>query len=113
MGLWLIQECRRDWQKAGQSLSWNDIVEEAKKAEPFRSIIEPDYGEFFAGGRMVEKIQDLLPQDEPAGARDRRPDRAVHLRISRTQIPLGIRASRGDQGPAHRYAEHRRRRLPE
>ena len=57
MGLWLIQECRRDWQKAGQNLSWNDIVEEAKKAEPFRSIIDPDYGEFFAGGRMVEKIQ--------------------------------------------------------
>ena len=59
MGLWLIQECRRDWQKAGQILSWNDIVEEAKKAEPFRSIIDPDYGEFFAGGRMVEKIQDF------------------------------------------------------
>ena len=57
MGLWLIQECRRDWQKAGQSYSWNDIVEEAKKAEPFRSVIDPDYGEFFAGGRMVEKIQ--------------------------------------------------------
>ena len=57
MGLWLIQECRRDWQKAGQSLSWNDIVEEAKKAEPFRSVIDPDYGEFFAGGRMVEKIR--------------------------------------------------------
>lgn len=59
MGLWLIQECRRDWQKAGMNLSWNDIVEEAKKAEPFRSIIDPDYGEFFAGGRMVEKIQDF------------------------------------------------------
>ena len=38
-------------------LSWNDIVEEAKKAESFRSVIDPDYGEFFAGGRMVEKIQ--------------------------------------------------------
>ena len=57
MGLWLIQECRRDWQKAGQSYSWNEIVEEAKNAEPFRSIIDPDYGEFFAGGRMIEKIQ--------------------------------------------------------
>ena len=57
MGLWLIQECRRDWQKAGQSYSWNEIVEEAKKAGPFRSIIDPDYGEFFAGGRMIEKIQ--------------------------------------------------------
>ena len=34
-------------------------MEEAKKAEPFRSIIDPDYGEFFAGGRMVENIQDF------------------------------------------------------
>ena len=57
MGLWLIQECRRHWQKAGQDLSWDDIVEEAKKAAPFRSVIDPDRGEFFAGGRMPEKIQ--------------------------------------------------------
>ena len=40
--LWLIQECRRDWQKAGQKLGWNDIVEEAKRAEPFRTIIDTD-----------------------------------------------------------------------
>ena len=59
MGLWLIQECRRDWQKAGKNYSWNDIVEEAKTAEPLRSVIDPDYDEFFAGGRMVEKIQDF------------------------------------------------------
>ena len=30
---------------------------EAEKAEPFRSIIDPDFGEFFAGGQMIEKIQ--------------------------------------------------------
>ncbi len=59
MGLWLIQECRRDWQKAGKNYSWNDIVEEARTAEPLRSVIDPDYDEFFAGGRMVEKIQDF------------------------------------------------------
>jgi len=59
MGLWLIQECRRDWKKAGLDLSWNDIVKEAEKAEPFRSVIDADYGEFFAGGDMVRKIQDF------------------------------------------------------
>ena len=59
MGLWLIQECRRDWQKAGQRLSWDEIVELAKQAEPLRSIIDPDYGEFFAGGQMVQKIQNF------------------------------------------------------
>ncbi len=57
MGLWLIQECRRDWIKAGTKYSWDEIVQEAKKAEPLRSIIDPDFGEFFAGGNMVKKIQ--------------------------------------------------------
>ena len=57
MGLWLIQECRRDWIKQGENLSWNDIVVEAQKAEPLRSIIDPDYGEFFSGGSMEKKIQ--------------------------------------------------------
>jgi len=57
MGLWLIQECRRDWIKSGKKYSWDEIVCEAEKAEPFRSVIDPDYGEFFAGGDMVAKIQ--------------------------------------------------------
>ena len=57
MGLWLIQECRRDWMKAGKKYGWDEIVAEAEKAEPFRSIIDPDYPEFFAGGNMVAKIQ--------------------------------------------------------
>ena len=59
MGLWLIQECRRDWIKAGTKYSWDEIVQEAKKAEPLRSIIDPDHGAFFAGGNMVAKIQEF------------------------------------------------------
>ena len=58
MGLWLIQECRREWMAAGNRYSWNDIVDMARKAEPLRSIVDPDYGPFFAGGNMVEQIQD-------------------------------------------------------
>lgn len=57
MGLWLIQECRRQWQREGLQLSWDDIVAEAEKAEPFRSVIDPDFGEFFAGSNMVDKIR--------------------------------------------------------
>ena len=59
MGLWLIQECRRDWERQGRKYGWNEIVTEAQGAELFRSIIDPDYGEFFAGGDMVRKIQDF------------------------------------------------------
>ena len=58
MGLWLIQECRRDWIKQGHKYSWDEIVAEARKAEPLRSIIDPDYGRFFAAGNMEKKIQD-------------------------------------------------------
>lgn len=66
MGLWLIQDCRRDWIKSGRKYSWDEIVQEAEKAEPFRSIIDPDYGEFFAGGDMVAKIQKFCADtDQP------------------------------------------------
>ena len=57
MGLWLIQECRRDWIRQGKKYSWDEIVTEAKAAEPFRTILNPDYTDFFAGGNMVSKIQ--------------------------------------------------------
>ena len=72
MGLWLIQECRRQWIKEGTKYSWDEIVALAKEAEPLRSIIDPDYGEFFAGGNMVEKIKKFCynygePVPETAG----------------------------------------------
>ena len=59
VGMWIVQECRRDWIKAGKKLSWDDIVAEAKKAEPLRSIINTDAPEFYAGGNMEKKIQDF------------------------------------------------------
>ena len=58
VGMWIIQECRRDWQKQGIDLSWDAIVEAAKAATPLVSIINPDAPEFYAGGNMVQKIKD-------------------------------------------------------
>ena len=59
VGMWIVQECRRDWIKAGKKLSWDEIVEEAKKAAPLRSIINTDAPEFYVGGNMEKKIQDF------------------------------------------------------
>ncbi len=59
VGMWIVQECRRDWNKAGKRLSWDDIVAEARKAEPFRSIIDTDAPEFYVGGNMEHKIQEF------------------------------------------------------
>lgn len=59
MGLWIIQECRRDWIKqTDKDISWDEIVKAAERAEPFRTIIDPDHSEFFSGGDMVRKIRD-------------------------------------------------------
>lgn len=57
VGMWIVQECRRDWLKQGMQLSWDDVVAEARKAEPLRSIIDTDAPEFYAGGNMEKKIQ--------------------------------------------------------
>ena len=57
--MWIIQECRRDWIKQGKKLSWDEIVEHAKAAPAFRSIIDTDAPEFYAGGNMESKIQEF------------------------------------------------------
>jgi len=59
IGMWIIQECRRDWLKSGMNISWDEVVIEARKAEPLRSIINPDSPEFYAGGNMEKKIQEF------------------------------------------------------
>ena len=59
IGMWIIQECRRDWLKNGIDISWDGVVSEARKAEPLRSIIDPDAPEFYAGGNMEKKIQEF------------------------------------------------------
>ena len=59
VGMWIVQECRRDWIKAGKNLNWDDVVVEARKAEPLRSIIDTDAPEFYAGGNMEQKIQEF------------------------------------------------------
>ena len=59
VGMWIVQECRRDWIKQGKKLSWDEIVVEARQAQPFRSIIDTDSPEFYAGGNMEKKIREF------------------------------------------------------
>lgn len=63
MGLWLVQECRREWaREGGQALSWEDIKAQAAQAPPLRSIIDPDHPAFYQAGDMPAKIQDYCRQ---------------------------------------------------
>lgn len=57
MGLWLVQECRRDWQKQGKTFSYDEIDAQAKASKGLVSIIDTDDASFYAAGNMQKKIQ--------------------------------------------------------
>lgn len=57
MGLWIIQQIRREWLKAGNNYEWSEIVEQAKQAKPFVSFIDPDHPSFFSTNEMISSIQ--------------------------------------------------------
>ncbi|MDF2963281.1 MAG: yulC, partial [Paenibacillus sp.] len=57
MGLWLVQECKRAWDKAGLGLSFPQLVELAEQAQPFAAFIDPDAAEFLNPVHMPEQIQ--------------------------------------------------------
>ncbi len=58
MGLWLIQESRRQWDREGELLSFDELEKQAREAEPFASLIDPDYHEFQTPGNMPERIRE-------------------------------------------------------
>jgi rhamnulokinase len=57
MGLWLVQECRRSWARAGEELSYDEINHLAADARPFLAVIDPDASEFFSPGDMPARIR--------------------------------------------------------
>ncbi len=60
MGLWLMQECRRQWQREGMDLSYAELADMAQKAEPFTHHINVDDSSFLAPGDMPKRINDYL-----------------------------------------------------
>ena len=56
-GLWLLQECQRQWKAEGQQHSWDELMSLAQAAEPFRSILNPDDPSFVLPASMPEAIQ--------------------------------------------------------
>ncbi len=53
MGLWLVQECRRAWERAGVTYDYAKLMKLAESATPFASLVDPDDTSF------------ILPDDMP------------------------------------------------
>jgi rhamnulokinase len=56
VGLWILQESRRVWAKQGIERDYASLTAEAEKAEPFRSLINPNAARFAKSGDMPAHI---------------------------------------------------------
>ena len=56
VGLWLLQESRREWARQGQEYDYAEITRLAGEAEPFRSLIDPKAARFLKPDDMPGKI---------------------------------------------------------
>lgn len=73
IGLWLVQECRRQWAREGNDLDYGTLAELAERAPPARAWIDPDDPIFFTPGDMPARIREACRetgQSEPESPGD-------------------------------------------
>ena len=59
IGLWLIQESRRQWQREGKDYSYADLEKLALSEEPFKCFIDPDAPEFVPQGNIPDRVREF------------------------------------------------------
>jgi rhamnulokinase len=69
MGLWLVQECRRAWEREGASHSYDSLCRMAEGAAPFVSLVDPDDASFVLPAHMPGALADYCRRSgQPAPA---------------------------------------------
>ena len=56
-GMWLLEQCRKEWEKAGRDYSYPAIVKMAERATPFHCFVNPDDPRFANPSSMTEAIR--------------------------------------------------------
>ena len=62
MGLWLVQECRKSFERNGSPYDYGLLAQVARDARPFRAFVDPDSTAFLAPHDMPEAIRDWCRQ---------------------------------------------------
>jgi rhamnulokinase len=71
MGLWLLQECRRQWAREGHEYSYEELARLAEDAPPAGPLVDPDHPTFLSPGDMPSRIRSFCeetgqgPPEEP------------------------------------------------
>ncbi len=73
MGLWILQECRRQWAREGTDVSYPDLAVMASRVPGLTSLINPDDSRFLSPGDMPARIRQYcaehaLPVPHSVGA---------------------------------------------
>ncbi len=62
IGMWILQECQREWRKQGREYNYDELTRMAEEAEPLRSLINPNAARFWKPDDMPAKIQSYCEQ---------------------------------------------------
>ena len=64
IGLWLVQECRREWARQdGTETGYDQLTREAMQAEPFAAIIDVDDPRLYAPEDMPQTIRQICREN--------------------------------------------------
>ena len=86
-GLWLIQECKRQWALDGEDLDYGELAALAAAAEPFTAFVDPDVAEFAVPGGMPDKIREFCRRSGQAVPEDK----GTILRVATESLALKYR----------------------
>lgn len=56
-GMWLIEQLREQWAKEGAEYTYDNLLDMAREARPFLSLIDPDEARFARPGAMADRMR--------------------------------------------------------
>lgn len=62
MGMWIFNECKREWDRRGEVFSYKDLDSMAEQSTAFVAFIDCDDDLFYHAGNMPEKVQQFCKQ---------------------------------------------------
>ncbi|MBK5719601.1 rhamnulokinase [Dysgonomonas sp. Marseille-P4677] len=55
-GMWLLEQCRKEWENTGKIYTYPEIVAMSESVEGFQSLIDPDHSSFANPDSMIDSI---------------------------------------------------------
>lgn len=59
-GMWILEQCRKEWESMGKNYIYPEIVAMAENALPFKAFIQPDDPSFANPPSMLKAMEDYL-----------------------------------------------------